>query len=336
MRSAVVVLLLLAGSAAFAQDGGATPAPQTFVDAGLGKLRRGDLDGAVAELRVAFAKKPTSAAIATDLGFALGKQDNLREAEVYLRRAMDLDPRRFYAYVNLADLLAQSPDRFQRGNEIVARLKRGLGELKGNERGQTAVTMALANFERSLGRLGAARARLHPLLAETGPQPARLREIADAIAADEAALALEDWPEPLLSDGERQSLARAQLALRDGDLRLVLERTAALLAVKPGCAQARFLRARALARDSRFDEAEAELSLLCSFVRRTPRPGAFSAPSWPNTAVPLKPRAPTLLCAEPWRSSPRGTSCASYAANSPCAAERYRASSRSVVARADE
>jgi Flp pilus assembly protein TadD len=260
-----VVLLLLAGSAAFAQDGGATPAPQTFVDAGLGKLRRGDLDGAVAELRVAFAKKPTSAAIATDLGFALGKQDNLREAEVYLRRAMDLDPRRFYAYVNLADLLAQSPDRFQRGNEIVARLERGLGELKGNERGQTAVTMALANFERSLGRLGAARARLHPLLAETGPQPARLREIADAIAADEAALALEDWPEPLLSDGERQSLARAQLALRDGDLRLVFERTAALLAVKPGCAQARFLRARALARDSRFDEAEAELSLLLQF-----------------------------------------------------------------------
>jgi len=260
-----VALLLLAGSAASAQDGGIAPAPQAFVDAGLGKLRRGDLDGAVAELRIALAKKPTSAAIATDLGFALGKQGNAREAESYLRRAIDLDARRFYAYVNLADLLAQSPNRFQRGNEIVARLERGLVDLKGNERGQTAVTMALANFERSLGRLAAARARLQPLLALPEPQPARLHEIVDAIAADEASLALEDWPAPLLSDGERQSLARAQLALRQGDVRLVLERTAALLAGKPGCEQARFLRARALALDGRFDEAEAELSLLLQF-----------------------------------------------------------------------
>lgn len=265
MRSAVVALLLLAGPAAFAQDGDTALAPQTFVDAGLGKLRRGDLDGAVAELRVALAKKPTSAAIATDLGFALGKQGKLREAETYLRRAMDLDPHRFYAYVNLADLLAQSPDRFQRGNEIVTRLERGLGDVKGNEHGQTAITMALANFERSLGRLAAARARLQPLLALAGPKPARLHEIVDAIAADEAALALEDWPEPLLSDGERQSLARAQLALRQGDVRLVLERTATLLAGKPGCGQARFLRARALAQDGRFDEAAAELSLLLQF-----------------------------------------------------------------------
>ena len=240
-------------------------APQKLVESGLGKLRRGDFAGAVADLRAALAGKPSSAAIATDLGFALGKQGNLREAEVILRRAMELDPRRFYAYVNLADLLAQSPERFQRGDEVIARLERGLGNLQGNERSRVAVILALANFERSLGRLAAARARLQPLLADASAQPPRLRELSQMIDADEAGLALRDWPETRLSEAERQSLNQASVAVRRGQAGLALDRTATVLASKPGSGQARFLRGRALAMAGRFDEAVVDLSLLLQF-----------------------------------------------------------------------
>ena len=105
-----------------AQDGGlAVPAgpashAQEHVAAGLAKLRQGQSEAAVAELRTAFAAKPNSAAIATDLGFALGKLGQAREAESYLRKAIELDPKRFYAYANLAELLAESPERFQRAS----------------------------------------------------------------------------------------------------------------------------------------------------------------------------------------------------------------------------
>jgi len=69
--------VLLSGWPVQAQDGGqAVPIEsaahaQAHVAAGLTKLRQGDAEAAVAELRAAFQGKPSNAAIATDLGFAL-------------------------------------------------------------------------------------------------------------------------------------------------------------------------------------------------------------------------------------------------------------------------
>jgi len=278
----VLVLALLAPAASRAFDAGvgrdagphvltgaaqaaAEMSPQMLVDGGLAKLRRGDFGGAANDLRAALARKPSSAAIATDLGFALGKRGDLREAEAFFRRAMDLEPRRYYAYVNLADLLAQSPERFQRGDEIIARIERGLANLLANERGRVAVILALANFERSLGRLVAARARLRPLLADGNTQPPRLRELSRMIDDDEAALALRDWPEARLTEAEHRSLRQARAALLRGQAGQALDRTSAVLASKPGSAQARFLRSRALVLAGRFDEAVVDLSFLLQF-----------------------------------------------------------------------
>ena len=108
MKRALAIAALIATwpLAARAQDGGQTVGDQTVasespahaqahVAAGLAKLRQGDTENAVAQLRVAWAAKPTSAAIATDLGFALGKAGKIREAEGTLRKAIDLDPKRF-------------------------------------------------------------------------------------------------------------------------------------------------------------------------------------------------------------------------------------------------
>ena len=113
---------LLSGWPVHAQDGGqAVPAEsathaQAHVAAGFAKLRQGDAETAVAELRAAFQGKPSNAAIATDLGFALGKLGKTREAEGYLRKAIELDPKRFYAYANLAELLAESWGCFGAGS----------------------------------------------------------------------------------------------------------------------------------------------------------------------------------------------------------------------------
>ena len=276
---AVLLCLALSPLPAFADDGGvpvdADPvvergeAPaQTLVNTGLQKFRGGDLEGAVAALREALAKKPGSPAIATDLGFTLGKQGKFREAELYLRKAMELDPKRHYAYANWADILAQSPDRFSRGAEIITRLEKGLSELSPSSRGHAAVTLSLANFERSLGRLAAARARIWPLLSDTTPMGARARDLRDGIATDEAAQALADWPEPLLSGPEQQQLSQAQGLLDRGQPSGAVPILDALLKKKPGLGQARRSRAKALARLSRFDEAVTELAHLLQF-----RPG---------------------------------------------------------------
>jgi len=288
---AILLCLALSPWSAFANDGGipldAEPgversgAPaQTLVDTGLQKFRGGDLEGAVMALREALAKKPGSAAIATDLGFTLGKQGKFREAELYLRKAMELDPKRHYAYANWADLLAQSPDRFSRGAEIIARLEKGLSDLPPASRGHAAVRLSLANFERSLGRLAAARARIWPLLSDTTPMGARARELRDSIATDEAAQALADWPEPLLSGPEQQQLVQAQGLLDRGQPAGTLPILETLLKKKPGLGQARLLRGKALAQLSRFDEAVTELTHLLQF-----RPGDAEGWRWLGTLL---------------------------------------------------
>jgi tetratricopeptide (TPR) repeat protein len=258
-----------------AQDGGqaggqatlAEPAShaQGHVAAGLARLRQGQAEAAVAELRTAFAAKPNSAAIATDLGFALGKLGQTREAESYLRKAIELDPKRFYAYANLSELLAESPERFQRASEIAALLRRGLASVSDSERGKASVTLALANFQRSVGKLDEARTLLAPLLPLPENVGQRARELQAAIAADEAALALDDWPAPVLGQSERQSLRAAEGKLREGKTSAALEQVGALIANKPGWARARLVRGKALEALGRYDQAVSELTLLLQF-----------------------------------------------------------------------
>jgi len=253
------------------RDGGqnATVEPaahaQVHVAAGLAKLRQGDSEAAVAELRTALAAKPGSAAIATDLGFALGKLGKTREAETYLRKAIDLDPKRFYAYANLAELLAESPERFQRAGEIAGILHRGLTAVADNERGKAAITLALANFQRSVGQLDEARTLLGPLVSLPETVGQRARELQTAITADEAALALDDWPAPLLTLAERQALRTAEGKLRAGQVSAALEQSSALVTSKPGWAKARLVRGKALEALGRHDQSVAELSLLLQF-----------------------------------------------------------------------
>jgi len=257
--------------AARAQDGGqAVPTEsaahaQAHVAAGLAKLRQGNAEAAVTELRAAFLGKPNNAAIATDLGFALGKLGKTREAETYLRKAIELDPKRFYAYANLAELLAESPERFQRANEIVALLRRGLTSVSDNERSKAALTLALANFQRSVGKLDEARTLLGPLLPLPESIGQHARDLQTSIAADASALALDDWPSPVLTYADKQSLRAVEGKLREGKASSALEQANALVASKPGWAKARLVRGKALEALGRHDQAVAELSLLLQF-----------------------------------------------------------------------
>ena len=88
-----------AGASLGAADSVATPPAPTSTSAARAAARA-ELFGRAA------AGDPGNAAFATDLGFALTKLGRRAEAEAALRAAIEKDPRRFYAYVNLADLLA--------------------------------------------------------------------------------------------------------------------------------------------------------------------------------------------------------------------------------------
>ncbi len=131
------------------------------------------------------------------------------EAEAALRGAIEKDPRRFYAYVNLADLLATDPARWERRDAIVAELEKGLDALKDDRKGRFNLTLALAGFERAVGRTGQARARLTPLLDGAAAAPTRLQrkrvlDLLDALALDDRARSLEDWPAPAPELARRQ------------------------------------------------------------------------------------------------------------------------------------
>jgi tetratricopeptide (TPR) repeat protein len=167
----------------------------------LGALRAGRVEEAAALFGQAVAHDPSSAPYATDWGFALSKLGRRAEAEAALRQAVERDPKRFYAYVNLADLLASDPGRWERRDAIVGFLEKGLEALKEDRKGRFNLVLALAGFERAVGRTVEARGRLAPLLETGAPvltrlQRKRVLDLLDAIAVDERARSLEDWPAP--------------------------------------------------------------------------------------------------------------------------------------------
>jgi tetratricopeptide (TPR) repeat protein len=177
----------------------------------MARLKTGRFEEAAALFERAAARDPANVAYATDWGFALGKIGKRGEAEAVLRAAIDKDPRRSYAYVNLADLLAEDPGRWERRDTIVGFLDKGLEALKDDRKGRFNLILALAGFERAVGRGAAAHARLDPLLAPDAPplqrvQRKRVLDLLDAIGLDDRAHALEDWPAPA------PALALAQVA----------------------------------------------------------------------------------------------------------------------------
>ena len=231
---------------------------------GTAKLRAGQAREAVELLRTAHALDPKAAHIANDLGFALATQGARREAEGMYRRAMTLDPRRWLAYVNLLDLLAESPERWHRRDELLALVDRGLQALRDDGPGRQKVGLAAVRFERSVGRLSEARRRLEQLTAsglETSLRKGASDQLRD-IEDDERALALADWSESPLPADAAASLQKAEDHLRDGRAAVAVDLAGAVLARHPGSSAARFLRARALDEMTRHDEAVADLTLL--------------------------------------------------------------------------
>jgi len=80
-------------------------------------------------------------------------------------------------------------------------LEKGLDALKDDRKGRFNLALALAGFERAVGRTAEARARLAPLLDPAAPPLTRLQrkrvlDLLDAVALDDRARSLEDWPAP--------------------------------------------------------------------------------------------------------------------------------------------
>jgi tetratricopeptide (TPR) repeat protein len=244
-------------------------AARTLHAQGLARLKAGDPEEAAHLFARALEKDPENVVISTDLGFVLGKLGRREEAEATLRAAIAKDPRRFYAYVNLADLLADDPSRWERRDQVITYFERGLDALKDDAKGRLLLRLRLANFERVVGRTAAARARLEPLLAPatdgspplTRAQRKRVLDLLDAIALDERAQALEDWPTPAPTAAQLADATDAERALDAGRSDDAWTRLDPLVQQAPSWPRARFLRARALEALGRVDEAVRDLEI---------------------------------------------------------------------------
>lgn len=238
-------------------------AAQQSLAAGLGKLRDGEIGEAVELLKTAHAQDPANAGIANDLGYALMKLGARREAEVLYRTALDRDPRRALAYANLAELIGQSPERWQRQDEILGLLKKAVALLRDDAHGRVVVGLASAEFEQSVGRLGDARRRLEELLTQkpTGALRKRALDQLSAITEQERAAALADWPEPAAGD-QATELRAIEKLLEAGQTAQALNRASALCDRYPTASEPRFVRARVLEAMGRHDETTRELMLM--------------------------------------------------------------------------
>src|SRR5712664_3361779 len=229
---------------------------------GLKLLREGRPAEAAESFAAALRKDPRNAALANDLGIASARAGRRLEAERSYRLAIQLNPARWYAYGNLADLLATAPDRWERVDETPALVERGLS--RASPAGRLSLALRVADFERSVGRTAQARQRL-ALLGEgksDAEQARRTRELLDRISDDERSRALEDWPEPEPSAAQLAALASGAQRLSANDARGALAAADALCLEQPAWRAARWLRARALEAVGRLDEEARELRIL--------------------------------------------------------------------------
>jgi Flp pilus assembly protein TadD len=102
-------------SLALAQLPGESEEAQSYADRGTHLLQTGDLAGAEAELRQAVQKAPTDPAFLGTLGAILGMEHKLAESNVFLEKALSVDPLSAQTRRNLAS------NQFQLGDLIPAR-----------------------------------------------------------------------------------------------------------------------------------------------------------------------------------------------------------------------
>ncbi len=229
---------------------------------GLRLLKQGRTPEAVEVLRAALGENPRNAALANDYGFANARLGDRAEAERAYRLAIQLKPSRWYAYANLADLLSEAPDRWDRADEALALFEKGLK--LSDPSGRINFPLRVADFERSVGRTARARTRLLDLqgLKPDAEQARRIGELLDRIKDEEHARSLMDWPEPPISAEQQAALAAAEQQLSPGDSRDALAAAEALCASQPAWRAARWLRARSLEAIARVDEEARELRIL--------------------------------------------------------------------------
>ena len=201
-------------------DGGA-PTPAASIDReganrlsqkALARIKEGAWEEAATLLRRAHEKDPKSAAVATDLGFALAHLGRREEAERAYRLAVELDPNRFYAYVNLAELWTSDPTRWQRRDEMLAFLEKALATVGADPKARAHVELRTAELLRSLGRAADARARLQRLTLATVPAQVRRRasKLVEEVDAEARERTLADWPAPAVTAEDRARLDQAR------------------------------------------------------------------------------------------------------------------------------
>ena len=231
------------------------------------QLRAGNVAQAATLFAAAVEHDPGNAGYATDYGFALGRLGRRAEAEALLRAAIDKDPRRVYAWVNLAEIYADDPTRWERRDAIIAFLEKGLEATKEDQKRRFNLVLGLANFERAIGRTVAARARLKPLLAVDADPPLsraqrkRVLDLLEALALDDRAHALDDWPRPEIARADTAQAAAAARALDTGHADDALALAEPLVQRYPTWPRALVLRARALEAAGRVDEAARDLEI---------------------------------------------------------------------------
>jgi tetratricopeptide (TPR) repeat protein len=212
----------------------------------------------VARLQAAVRRDPHNAQLLNDLGFNQARLGLAAEAERNYRLSIEAAPSRWYAYASLADLIALSPDRFRRADEILKILEKGL--IACGPGGKVHLSLHVADFERSVGRIGAARARLQFMttLHLVPDVQRRYMEVLAKIADDERARSLADWPEPQPTAAQKIQLEEAQRAApRDA-----LAVADSLIDDLPSWRAAHWLRAKSLESLGRDDEEASELRVL--------------------------------------------------------------------------
>ena len=245
-------------------------------------LRGGKAEEATAVLRTLLVAHPKSAALTTDLGYALARLGRNAEAEAAFRRSIELDPQRWYAYANLVSLRigGGAPLSTEERDELAALLERGLslqakagGTSQQRALARGGLLLALADVERSAGNTASARVRLGELrpLGLSGPLAQRAQVVGQAIeeaaeqalagGAPEGSRSAEAWPEPELAPAQRAALLAAERLL-ERDQPAALHEAERLSALHPAWRAPRWLRARALLSLGRLDDGARELSAL--------------------------------------------------------------------------
>ena len=141
----------------------------------LDRLEQKDYPGALTLLKQASDLDSENSEIANNLGYIYYLLGNTDEAEHHLRHSLELDPERFVAYLNLADMLGKEGESNKRLKEA-ARLLAKAREVHGNK---PRVILRQARVARLLGELQVAMRFYREYVANRKPTDKLLIEIGD-------------------------------------------------------------------------------------------------------------------------------------------------------------